>query len=193
MILGGRYAPVLGPLDLGCKVCRWSEVVGLRKFVRYLTKRDDLRGKQLSGRLRGKFRELKQSGGVKGAGIDLRNAEGRKPAAHLARSLVGERHGEDLVRRERTSRYLVGYAPSDRRRLARARPREDANGTAHGFNRTTLFRVQTLEDRCLLHSLHPTGGQRQTCEPLPIAREFPRPRRNLHVRGPQARLVRPTV
>ena len=51
------------------------------------------------------------------------DAERREPGLHHAGGLVGEGDREDLARRERARRDLVGDPPRDRRRLARARRR----------------------------------------------------------------------
>ena len=74
-----------------------------------------------------------------------RDAERGEPRAQLARGLVGERDRHDLRRLERAGRDLLGDPPGDRRRLAGAGAREDADGAAHGLGRAPLLGVQAVE------------------------------------------------
>ena len=66
-------------------------------------------------------------------------------SAQLARGLVGEGDGHDPRRLERAGRDLLGDPAGDRRRLAGAGAREDADGAAHGLGRAPLLRVQAVE------------------------------------------------
>jgi hypothetical protein len=65
-----------------------------------------------------------------------------EPAAHLARRLVRESDREDLRCLKRARCDLVGDPVGDRRRLARAGAGEDADRSAHGFDRAALLGVQ---------------------------------------------------
>ena len=73
---------------------------------------------------------------------DAGRAERLEPRAQLARRLVRERDGEDLVGAKRARRDLVRDPVRDRRRLAGAGAREDADGPAHGLDRAPLLGVQ---------------------------------------------------
>ncbi len=101
--------------------------------------------------------QLGERGSVEGARGDARGAQARQPFAHLRRGLVGEGDGEDLAGRERAGRDLVRDAPSDRRRLPRARAREDADGTAHGLDRAALFGIEPCEDVLRRHRAEGSG------------------------------------
>ena len=78
------------------------------------------------------------------------NVDARTPstpsAASRARSspgrLVGERDRDDVRRRERAARDLPGDPPRDRRRLAGARAREDADRPVRRLDGGTLLVVQ---------------------------------------------------
>ena len=78
-------------------------------------------------------------------------------APHLRRGLVGERHRQDLAGPEHAARDLVRDAPRNRRRLAGAGAREDADRAAHGLDGLALLRVQARED---VHSPQRTRADR---------------------------------
>jgi hypothetical protein len=96
---------------------------------------------------------------VEGRAADSWNAELLEPPAHLAGGLVREGHGEDLVSPKSPALDLVRDPVRDRRRLPRARPREDADRPAHRLDGTPLLRIQVLE-----HPGHATArARRQLC------------------------------
>ena len=139
-------APVLRPLDLGRQVGQRPEAEGAGQRPRDRQQHRRLRGEQLAELLAAEVAELGERGRVEGARRDAGGAQARQPLAHLRRRLVREGDGEDLAGRERARRDLVRDAPRDRRRLARAGAREDADGAAHGLDRAPLLGVEPLED-----------------------------------------------
>src|SRR4051812_26602209 len=86
---------------------------------------------------------------------DARDTELFESIAHLARGLVRERHSEDLARRERAARDLMRDPARDRRGLARAGAREDADRSADGLHGAPLLGVQPVED---VHAATVPGG-----------------------------------
>jgi hypothetical protein len=84
---------------------------------------------------------------VERRGAHALDPECAQPRAQLARRLVGERHREDVLRREGAARDLPGDPARDRRRLARPRPREDAQRPARALDGSALLGVQPYEDR----------------------------------------------
>src|SRR5439155_18650785 len=95
--------------------------------------------------------QLRERGRVERPRADAACAELLQPAPHLACCLVREGDREDLVGGERADRNLVRDPPRDRRRLARAGARKDADGTTHRLDRTPLLGVQPVEDRGRVH------------------------------------------
>ena len=68
-----------------------------------------------------------------------------QPLLHLARRLVGEGHGKDLVRPCLSGRHQVGDSRSQRPRLAGSRPREHQHGPVERLDRLQLRGVQPVE------------------------------------------------
>ena len=151
-----REAAVLRPLDLRRQVGERAVAERHRQRPRDRQQDRRLRGQHLADRA-GEVVELGERGRVERPRGHAPGAKHSQPLPHLRRGLVRERHREDLVRRERARRHLVGDAPRDRRRLARARAREDAHRAAHGLDRAALLRVQPLED----HRPEPSDGTRR--------------------------------
>jgi hypothetical protein len=147
----GRQAPVLRPLDLGREIGRSGELVRHRERVADRAERQHLRREDLQVRHLPEVRELRERGGVEGRRAHALDAERREPRPHLARGLVGERDREDLLGEKRAGRDLVRDPMRDRRRLAGARPGEDADRTPHGLRGQPLLRVQPSEDPLLVH------------------------------------------
>ena len=137
-----RDPAVLGPLDLGREVAGGTELVRPRQRVRDPAERQHLRGDDLADALGRVLVQLAERRGMEGAHGDARRAEGLDPRAQLARRLVRERDGEDLVGAKRARRDLVRDPVRDRRRLARPGAREDADGAADRVDRTALLGVQ---------------------------------------------------
>jgi hypothetical protein len=79
---------------------------------------------------------------VESANGDPRRAELLDARAQLARGLVSERDGEDLVGAERAGGDLVRDPVRDRRRLARPGSRQDADGAYDGLDGTPLLGVE---------------------------------------------------
>ncbi len=142
----GRQAPVLRPLDLAGQVAERPELVRRRQRAADRLERQRLRRQHLAEPVADEVPELRERGGVERARLDALRAELLKPGTHLAGGLVGERDGEDLGRLERAGQDLVRDPARDRRRLARAGAREDADRPAHGLDRRALLRVETGED-----------------------------------------------
>ena len=159
-ILGCADSPVLRPLDLRREVGCEAEPVGLRQAVGDLPEQQHLRGEQPVRRGGGQAAQLRERGGVEGAGVDPRDAEALEAAAQLSRRAVGEGHREDRLGGERAGRHLVGDPARDRRRLPGAGAREDADRPARRLHRAPLLRVQPVEDRRRGHRDHATdrGG-----------------------------------
>ena len=88
---------------------------------------------------------------MEGPRLDAVDAEPLEPRAHLARRLVGEGNGEDLVGAARTGRNLPRDAAGDRRRLPGAGAREDADRPADGLGRPPLLGVEPAEDGLRVH------------------------------------------
>ena len=82
---------------------------------------------------------------VERSGADALHPERGEASAQLAGGLVGEGDRHDPRRRERAGRDLLRDPARDRRRLARARAREDADRAAHRLGRAPLLRVQAVE------------------------------------------------
>ena len=141
-----RQTPVLGPLDLGREIARGPEAVWLRQRVADLAQEQRLGREDSTRPLAASPHELRERGRVEGPRLDAVHAEPLEPAAHLARGLVGEGDRKDLVRAERARGDLLRDPASDRRRLAGARARQDADRPAHGLGRPPLLRVQPLEN-----------------------------------------------
>ncbi len=155
-----REAAVLRPLDLRREVGERAEAERHRQRPRDRQQDRRLRGQHLADRA-GEVVELGERGRVERPRGHAGDAQPRQPLAHLRRGLVRERDGEDLVGRERAARHLVGDAPRDRRRLARARAREDADRAAHGLDRAPLLGVEPVEDRLGVHRPEPSDGTRR--------------------------------
>ena len=139
-------APVLRPLDLRGEVGQRPEAERAGQRPRDRQQHRRLRREQLAELLAAEVAELGERGRVEGARGDAGDAQARQPRAHLGRRLVREGDGEDLAGRERSRRDLVRDPPRDRRRLARARAREDADRPAHGLDRAPLLGVELGED-----------------------------------------------
>ncbi len=166
-----RDAAVLRPLDLGREVPRGAEAVSARQPVRDLPQQERLRGEDPADLARREVAQLRERRRVERARPHAAGAEGREPRPHLARRLVGERDGEDLGRRERARCDLVRDPPSDRRRLPRPGPREDAHRPAHGLDRAALLRIEPFEDH------RPTVPSGAAGERAVSATYLPEPRR----------------
>ena len=83
---------------------------------------------------------------VEGRGAHAVGAERTQPRAELARRLVGERHRDDLLRREGAARDLPRDPARDRRRLAGPGAGEDAQRPARRLHSGALLGVQPFED-----------------------------------------------
>ena len=142
----GRQAPVLRPLDLAGQVAERPELVRRRQRAADRLERQRLRRQHLAEPVADEVPELCERCRVERARLDALRAELLKPGTHLAGGLVGERDGEDLGRLERAGQDLVRDPARDRRRLARAGAREDADRSAHSLDRRALLRVETGED-----------------------------------------------
>ena len=154
--------PVLRPLDLGGQVGERPEAEGAGQRPRDREEHGRLRREHLAELLAAEVAELGERGRVEGARGDARGAEAGEALAHLRRRLVGEGHGEDLAGGERAGGDLVRDAVRDRRRLARARARENADGAAHGLDRAPLLGVEPRED-VLRHGARLAGAQEGIC------------------------------
>ena len=89
----------------------------------------------------------------------LANRPGERADAllHLARRLVGEGDGQNLMRLRAARRDDVGDARRQHARLAGACPRQHQHGTIHSLDGCPLFGIQNIEIARLGHaSLH--GG-----------------------------------
>ena len=138
-------AAVLRPLDLGREIARGAELERRRERVRDLAQRERLRGQDPPDALGCEVPQLAKRRRVEGSGADALHPERGEACAQLAGGLVGERDGHDPRRLECAGRDLLGDPAGDRRRLAGARAREDADGAAHGLGRAPLLRVQAVE------------------------------------------------
>ncbi len=147
----GRQPAVLGPLDLGRKVCRGCELVRHRQRVADRAKRQHLRGEDLQVRHLPEERELRERGGVERHCAHPLDAQRCEPRAHPTCGLVGEGHREDLLGEKRAGRHLVRDPVGDRRRLPRARARENADGPANRLRGPPLLRVQPSENPFFVH------------------------------------------
>ena len=82
-----------------------------------------------------------------------------EPRPQLAGRLVGERDRDDVRRRERAARHLPGDSPRDRRRLAGARAREDADRPVRRLDGGALLVVQSGEDLLGVHGSPTVPGR----------------------------------
>ncbi len=92
------------------------------------------------------------AGGVEGGdpqGPGVGPEELLHPLAHLARGLVGEGHGEDVLGRDAADADQVGDAVRQHAGLAAARAGEHEQRTLGGLDRGALFGIQTLE-KCVV-------------------------------------------
>ena len=95
---------------------------------------------------RGRDLDDNPAGAVDRARIrQARRATGESHLHHPG-GLVGEGDGEDLAGPKRARGDLPGDPARDRRRLARAGPREDANRPAHSLGGAALLGIQTREN-----------------------------------------------
>ena len=141
-----RDALVLRPLDLAGDVDHGNEPVGLGKGASEGAEDLSL-GRQHAPDLVGPEEpELLERRGVERPGMHALDLKPGEAVAHLAGRLLGERDRQQRLRREGAGLDLVGEPAGDRRRLARAGPREDAHGSRRGLDRPFLMRVQPLED-----------------------------------------------
>ena len=138
-------AAVLRPLDLGREIARGAELERRRQRVRDLAQSERLRGQDPPDALGCEVPQLAKRRRVEGSGADALHPERGEASAQLARGLVGEGDRHDPRRLECAGRNLLGDPAGDRRRLAGARAREDADGAAHGLGRAPLLRVQAVE------------------------------------------------
>ncbi len=138
-------AAVLRPLDLGREIARGAELERRRQRVRDLTQSERLRGQDPPDALGCEVPQLAKRRRVEGSGADALHPERGEASAQLAGGLVGEGDRHDPRRLERAGRDLLRDPAGDRRRLAGARAREDADGAAHGLGRAPLLRVQAVE------------------------------------------------
>src|SRR4029079_13397425 len=99
------------------EVAGGPEAVRLREAVPDLPEHQRLGGEDPPHPVGREVPELRERGRVEGACTYAVCPELREARAHLARGLVGERDGEDLVRGERSRRDLVRDPPRDRGRL----------------------------------------------------------------------------
>jgi hypothetical protein len=83
---------------------------------------------------------------VKRAGFGCARTKRSEPRPHHTGRLVGERDREHLLRAERAGGDLPCDPPRDRRRLSRARTREDADGAAHHLRSAALREIQAVEN-----------------------------------------------
>jgi hypothetical protein len=141
-IVVGRDAAVLRPLDLDREVGRGPEAVGPAQGVPDVPQRKRFRGEDALRRLRSEEAQLPERRRVERRAAYARHSELVEPPAHLARSLVRERHRKDLVGPKSPALDLLCDTMRDRRRLSGACPGEDANGPADGVDRTLLLGVQ---------------------------------------------------
>src|SRR5581483_7150217 len=141
----GVDAAVLRPVDLGGKVARRPELVGRAQTVADLAEEERLRRKDAAEPVRCEMPELPERRGVERAGAHAGYAERRETRAQFAARLVGERHRHDPGRIERAGLDLLRDSAGDRRRLAGACAREDADGAAHRLGGAPLLRVQAGE------------------------------------------------
>ena len=144
-VLLGADAAILRPLDLRREVARRTELVRRAQAVADLAQEQRLRRQNPPELARSEVAELPQRRGVEGPGPHARDPERREPHPELAPGLVGEGDGHDLGRFECAGRDLTGYAPGDRRRLARPCAGEDADGAAHGLGCAPLLGIQAVE------------------------------------------------
>ena len=138
-------AAVLRPLDLGREIACGAELERRRERVRDLAQRERLRGQDPPDALRCEVPQLPERRRVERSRPDALHPERGEASAQLARGLVGEGDRHDPRRLERAGRDLLGDPAGDRRRLAGARARKDADGAAHGLGRAPLLRVQAVE------------------------------------------------
>ena len=143
----GCQPPVLGPLDLGREVAGGPEAERARQRVADLAQQERLGGEDPPRSLAARAPQLGERRRVERARLDALDAEPCEPRAHLARRLVGEGDGEQLVRAERAGRDLPRDPARDRGRLAGARAGEDADRPAHRFGSAPLLGVQAVENR----------------------------------------------
>ena len=73
-------------------------------------------------------------------------------AAHLARRLVGEGHGEDAVGRDMLHLHEPGDAMHQHPGLAAAGARQYQRGSGLGGHRLALRGIQGIEDRGDIHA-----------------------------------------
>lgn len=150
----GRDAAVPGPLDLGREVAARPEPERHRQRIGDVPESQGLRGQDAPDRRGREVAKLRERRGVERPRLHSLGAERPQTASHLAGSLVGERDGEDLSRLERAGRDLVGNAPCDRGRLARARAGEDADRSADQLGRAPLLGIQARENVFRPHPFH---------------------------------------
>jgi hypothetical protein len=82
---------------------------------------------------------------VEGAGQHAPMAQRGNPLDHLARGLVGERHEQDLIGRDRAGFDRVRRPPADDSRLARARAGEDRERPGRCGDGLALREVEVFE------------------------------------------------
>ncbi len=143
----GRDAPVLRSLDLAGEVGGVAEAMGAGQAVGDPAHDQALAGQDLAQPPGREPAQLRQRGGVEGAGRDAVRAQRLQARAHLGRRLVGEGHGQDPIGREGAACDLPGDPARDRGRLARARAGEDADGSARLQHGALLLGVETIEYR----------------------------------------------
>ena len=140
-----RQAAVLRPLDLGREITRRPELVRRGEPVADLPQEERLR-RENPTRVACEAAQQRERRGVEGRGTHALDSESGEPRTQLARRLVRERHGDELGGRKGPARDLPGDAARDRRRLAGARPGEDADRPARRFDGGALLRVQSGKD-----------------------------------------------
>ena len=113
-----------------------------RQRVRDPPQRQRLRREDLPDASRRVLVELPERRGVERARGDAGCAKRVEPPTQLAGRLVREGDRKDLVRTERARRHLARDPVRDRRRLAGARAREDADGAAHRLDGAPLLGIQ---------------------------------------------------
>ena len=169
-----REAPVLRPLDLGGQIGRRPEAVRARQPVADRAEERRLRSEDSPRRLRRVPPQLSERGRMERRRAHALDPERAQARAHLAGRLVRERDCENLVGPEDTGRDLIRDPPRDRRRLAGARAREDADRAAHGLGRTPLLGIQALED--VHRTTLPTGPDGSCAETETSSEACPRAR-----------------